>query len=104
MKKVSDLVWNVVLFVGNVVYKMKEVKLVDFVRIGYNFLKEEMISIILWRKFNIFVLEDVCVCEVFFENIIVNVIVLVVKKIIGWEKRWEILKEKVRDFDDFLVM
>lgn len=101
LKKVSDSVRNAASSAGNVVHKMKEAKLVDSVRTGYNFLKEEMTSTTPRRKPNTSASEDARVREAPPENTTVNAIVPVVKKTTGWEKRWEILKEKARSHPAF---
>lgn len=99
-KKVSETFRNAASSAGSALHKMREAKLVDSVRTGYTFLKEEMSNTSPRRKPP----AEAPVTDAPPENTSVNAIVPVVKKTSGWEKRWETLKEKVRDADAILIV
>lgn len=94
-KKVSDTFRNAASTAGSALHKVREAKLVDSVRTGYTFLKDEMSNTSPRRKPKPSSDPEPQAPP---ENSTVNAIVPVVKKTTGWEKRWETLKEKV----DFL--
>ncbi|KAG0631007.1 hypothetical protein M758_1G220100 [Ceratodon purpureus] len=98
-KKVSETFRNAASTAGSAVHKMREAKLVDSVRTGYSFLKEEMSHTSPRRKQKPPV--DAPVTDAPPENTSVNAIVPVVKKTSGWEKRWETLKEKAKSHPAF---
>lgn len=92
-RKVSDTFRNATATAGVALQKVREAKLVDSVRHGYAFLKEEMSNTSPRRKPKPSSAEPAADAPP--ENTTVNAIVPVVKKTTGWEKRWETLKEKV---------
>lgn len=95
-KKVSDTFRNAASTAGSALHKVREAKLVDSVRTGYAFLKEEMSNTSPRRRQKPSADTAAAVPEAPPVNSSVNAIVPVVKKTTGWEKRWETLKEKVR--------
>jgi import inner membrane translocase subunit TIM44 len=101
-KKVSETFRNAASTAGSALHKVREAKLVDSVRTGYAFLKEEMSNTSPRRKPK--PPPDAPLADAPPENPTVNAIVPVVKKTSGWEKRWETLKEKVRDPDPILTV
>ena len=92
-RKVSETFRNATATAGVALQKVREAKLVDSVRHGYAFLKEEMSNTSPRRKPKPSSAEPAADAPP--ENTTVNAIVPVVKKTTGWEKRWETLKEKV---------
>ena len=91
-RKVSETFRNATATAGVALQKLREAKLVDSVRHGYAFLKEEMSNTSPRRKPKP---SAEPAADAPPENTTVNAIVPVVKKTTGWEKRWETLKEKV---------
>lgn len=103
-KKVSETFRNAASTAGSALHKMREAKLVDSVRTGYTFLKEEMSNTSPRKKQKSSADGGTAVPEAPPENLSVNAIVPVVKKTTGWEKRWETLKEKVRHACGILIV
>ncbi|XP_024389939.1 mitochondrial import inner membrane translocase subunit TIM44-2 [Physcomitrium patens] len=101
IKKVSDAFRNAASSTGDVMHRMREAKLVDSVRTGYTFLKEEMNRTSPQRKPKYSAPDDSAVRDIPPVNTTVNSIVPVVKKTTGWEKRWEDLKKKAKSHPAF---